>query len=229
MKPIFLYFLLACSFTLFAQREHHADLSYGFGNNSYSISGNAVKNFKLLKSEKLHLGLGARAGYMNGSGLNFITAPAKHSHNQDAIDTIRVKKSHFILVNLNLNASYHFTPQLSLGANFDFFGFSFGNKQSSDFYPSLASQTEASPRLAESNILVKPSRNDFYLIGKNSKGSLFSEVFVRYTFKERYAVKVGYAILTSEYSTQKRVGYKDNYRFRNISGQVMIGIGYHFI
>ena len=45
---LIVFFTTLCS----AQREHHADIALSFAENSKTISGNVVKNFKLLKSEK---------------------------------------------------------------------------------------------------------------------------------------------------------------------------------
>ncbi len=229
MKYFFNIALIIITSSSFAQREHHADLAYGFGKNSFSFSGHVVKNFKFLKSEKLHLGVGARAGFFMGNDLSYLTAPAKHTKSDDGIDTITVSKPLFININLSLNASYHFTPQWSVGCNMDFFGFAFGKTRDADYYPGPASQNETVPRKMLTNEQVRPSGNNFLLSGNRNKGTLFSEIFVRYIYKERYNLKVGYSFIITEYSSKNRIGHNNNYRFRNTSGQMMIGIGYSFI
>jgi hypothetical protein len=231
MKIYFTVFLALVSFVAQAQREHHADLSFGFGQNNSSISGNVVKNFKLLKSEKLHLGFGARAGFTFASGTqSFTTAPAKHTKNKTGIDTLLVDKPHFITANLTLNASYHFTSKWAIGANVDLAGLTFGKKRTADFYPSALSQSEGPRRTAMmDSTTVKTMRSNFYFTGDRNKGTLYSELFIRYTPTERYSIKAGYNFIISEYTTTTRVGYKDNYRFRNSYGQFIIGFGYNFI
>jgi hypothetical protein len=229
MKYFLSLFVVFSTVFSFAQREHHADIAYSFGENSNTFSGNVVKNFKVLKSEKLHLGVGARAGYFQGKDVSYLTAPAKHKKSKDGIDTVIVSKPMFISVGLTLNASYHFTPQWSVGCNVDAIGFTFGKKKDSDFYPSLASQNEDPARKKLTNEQVKPSQNNFLLLGNNNKGTLYSEVFARYRYQERYSLKVGYSFITTEYSSKNRIGHDNNYRFRNTSGQIMIGFGYSFI
>ncbi len=229
MKYILSLFILFLTLISFAQREHHADLAFSFGKNSNTLSGNVVKNFKLLKSEKLHLGVGARVGYFQGIDVSYLTAPAKHKKNEDVIDTIIISKPLLISINISLNASYHFSPEWSVGCNVDAVGFTFGKKKDSDYYPSKASQEETPARKYISNTQVKVSQNNFLLIGNNNKGTIYSEVFVRYTYQQRYNLKVGYSFITTEYSSKNRIGHDGNYRFRNSSGQVMIGFGYSFI
>lgn len=229
MKYLLSALIVFFSILSFSQREHHADLAYSFGKNSYTIAGNVVKNFKLLKSEKLHLGVGARGAYFQGTDVSFITAPAKHKKSEDAIDTIIVDKPFFVSVNVTLNASYHFTPQWSVGCNVDAIGFTFGKKKYANYYPSLASQTEEPPRSKLEGQQVRPSQNNFLLIGNNNKGTLYSEVFVRYTYMERFSLKAGYSFITTEVASKNRIGHNNNYRFRNTSGQMMIGFGYSFI
>jgi hypothetical protein len=229
MKYFISILILFMSISGFGQREHHADLTYAYGQNSMSISGNVVKNFKFLKTEKLHLGVGARALYFQGKSLSYLTAPAKHNKSETGIDTVLVQKPMFISVNLSLNASYHFNNQWALGCNVDAIGFTFGKKQTAEYYPSLDAQNESTPRKKLTNESVRPSKNNFLLLGKNNKGVICSEVFVRYTYQERYALKLGYSMLISEYSSLNRIGHNGNYRFRNTSGLIMFGIGYHFI
>ncbi len=229
MKYIFSLLVVFFSTVLFAQREQHADLTYSYGPHSNTVSGNIVKNFKLLKSEKLHLGPGVRVGYSFGNSVKYTTAPAKYTKKSDAIDTISVSKPMFISINLTLNASYHFSPEWSVGANIDAIGFTFGKKNNADYFPSLASQNETTPRKKLSDEQVKPSVNNFLLIGNNNRGTIYSEVFVRYHYKDRYSFKLGCSYITTEYSSSNRIGHMDNYRFRNNSIQYHIGFGYSFI
>lgn len=229
MKYFFSTLIVFFTISCLAQREHHADLTYSFGKNSSTVSGHVVKNFKLLKSEKLHLGVGARGGYFQGIDVPYLTAPAKHTKSDDGIDTLIVSKPIIMCVNVSLNASYHFTPQLSVGFNVDAIGFTFGKKRDSYFYPSLASQNEEPPRNKLYNEKVRTSTNNFLLIGNNNRGTLYSEAFVRYRYQERYSLKVGYSFITTEYASKNRIGHNGNYRFRNTSGQILIGIGYSFI
>lgn len=229
MKYLLSLFILFLTLFSFAQREHHADIAYSIGKNSNTFSGNVVKKFKVLKTEKLHLGVGARAGYFQGKDVSYLTAPAKHTKSEDGIDTVIVSKPIFISINISLNASYHFTSEWSVGCNIDALGFSFGKKKNSEFYPSKASQEEIPSRTKLTNEQVKVSTNNFLFIGNNNKGTLYSEVFVRYTYKQRYNLIAGYNFITTEYSSKNRIGHNNNYRFRNTSGQVMIGFGYSFI
>lgn len=221
--------LILFGFIGYAQREHHVDLVFSSGSSIKGLTANVVKNFKLLPSEKLLLGVGIRGGYIFGSSTNYITAPAKHTGSSDAIDTLVVAKPQFFNVNISLNAAYHFTPKIAIGANIDFIGLAFGFKRDADFYPSLASQNESTPRQKLTGETVKPQRNSIFLTGDRNKGTLVSEVFIRITPIERFSIKAGYSYIITEYATSRRIGHKDNYRFRNTTSGFMIGLGYNFI
>ena len=227
------YFLsaLLVSFSVFglAQREQHVDLNIAVGEHSHTISSQVVKNFKLLKSEKLHLGLGVRLAYTFGNLVEYTTAPAKHTKSMDAIDTIRVENPMLFSTNLSLNASYHFTNKWSIGCNIDAIGFSFGKKTVANYYPSFASQSETPARKQLLDEKITPTVNNFLVFGNYTKGSICAEAFIRYTHKDRYSYKLGYGHYTSEYESSKRIGHNDNYRFRNTSAKILIGFGYSFI
>ena len=229
MKHFFSLVLVFISIFSFAQREHHAEIVYGAGK-YHSFSGNVVKNFVLLKSDKLHMGPGVRA-LVNFSGKNipYVTAPHKLTKSDANMDTIRVGKPLLISANITLNASYHFTPKFAVGINLDVFGITIGRKKTGTFYPGSASQNEVIPRKQTPGVEVKPTLNNIFLAGDRSKGTLASEVFLRYTSKERYNLKVGYSYILTEYASKNRVGFDNNYRFRNKAGLFIIGFGYNFI
>lgn len=215
--------------TALAQRENHADLTYTGGGTLNSLSANVVRNFLLLPSEKLRLGVGIRGGYVFGNPAVFTTAPAKHTSVAGGIDTLKVENPQFFSFNISLNAGYFLTPKISLGGSLDFAGLTFGMKRDADFYPGQAALSDNPQRQALKDTRVKPMRNNIYLTGDRNKGTLISELYIRYAPVERISVKAGYGFLISEYASTNRIGYKDNYRFRYTSGQFVLGIGYHFI
>ena len=220
---------LLLSFSGISQREHNTGLHFGFGKTS-SITGDIVKNFKLLKSEKLFIGAGARAGVIYSSDkISFYTAPAKYAKEQDGIDTMRVNKPIMVPVNVSISVSYFLNNKLSAGIFIDIAGFTFGGKKKSDFYPSLLQQKSEGKRNVLNEQYAKPMINNFNMIGNYRKGTTFNEVFVRYQVHERFSVKANFLLITTEYISEKRIAYKSNYRFRNTSTQFGIGLSYHFI
>lgn len=226
---LFALALLLTSTFSWAQREHHVDFMYGYGTKNSSISGHIVKNFKLLKNEKLHVGVGGRAFYFYGGTTLYTTGPNKHALYSERVDTLSLDKPSIITANLSLNAKYLITPKLAVGFSFDLAGFSFGKKKYATFYPGKAAQETTPPGTVTFGNQIRPSANALFLTGNYSKGSLCSEFFIRYTPIERFSIKAGYSIFSTEYSSTKRIGYKDNYRFRNTSGQIVFGLGYNFI
>ncbi|MCB9251091.1 MAG: hypothetical protein H6605_01365 [Flavobacteriales bacterium] len=223
-------FLLIFGTTLvYGQRENHLDLSFANGSSINTLSVNVVKNFKLLKSERLRLGVGGRGGYLFGTTTEYYTAPAKHNKSKDGIDTLFAAKPQFFSFNISFNAEFVITPAISICGNLDFAGFTFGKKREVEFRPGLLAQNEDAPREALNNAGVKPMRNNIYLTGNYNKGTLISEVFLRITPVERVSLKAGISNSISEYASQNRIGYKDNYRFRNSSIQWVFGIGWNFI
>lgn len=226
---ILLIVTLFLSFNAISQREHFTGLYLGFGKTN-SITADVVKNFKLLKSEKLYIGPGVRAGFIYTSkNISFYTAPAKHSKESSAIDTLIVNKPWSIPVNINFNVSYLLNKKLSLGVNLDIVGITLGSKQNGSYFPSIKQQETKGARTVLNDESVKPMINNFNMIGNYRKGTTINEVFARYNLNERFSAKLGYIIITSEFITKSRIGYKSNYRYRNTSSQFCIGVSYHFI
>lgn len=216
-------------FTAYSQREHHTGITVGFGITN-SVTADIVKNFKFLKNEKLHIGAGARAGIIfTSNDVNFTTAPAKHAKKNSEIDTLLVTKPWSIPVNVNFNICYFFNNRVCAGFNIDLAGFTFGSKKNSKFFPSSKMQEAEGKRTVLTEQNSKPMINNFNMIGNYRKGTTLNEFFARYQIHERFSVKASYTIITSEFISEKRIGYNSNYRFRNTSSQISIGLRYHFI
>jgi hypothetical protein len=67
-------------------------------------------------------------------------------------------------------------------------------------------------------------------IGDNDHGSLNSEFYARYFFKDLWAVKIGFQYLFTEYTTNTNVQQfpELNDRFRNKSSMISIGVTRQF-
>jgi len=231
MKFIFCYIILFTTFFTYAQRENHADFLIGFGKETSSFSGQIVRNFKLFKSEKIHVGPGVRASYIfsTQNATTYTTAPAKHTKTNGGIDTLIVNKPMFINLNLSFNISYHHNAHFSAGFSADLVGLSFGKKKYADFYPGAASQAEVPARTVLNDKKVAPMNNNLRLTGDRNKGSLIAQLYVCYSPGDRYRFTGGYNFVVMEYKSSDRIGHSNNYRFRNNSGQFFIGVGYRFI
>lgn len=228
-KKILILLPVLLTVTAFSQREHHTGISAGFGNTN-SVTADIVKNFKLLKSEKLHIGVGARTGIIfTSNNISYTTAPAKHTKESSGIDTFVVSKPWSIPVNINFNLAWFFSKKISAGFNIDLVGFTFGSKKNAELFPSAKLQETKGERTVLTEQNAKPMVNNFNMFGDYRKGTTLNELFIRYQVQERFSVKASYMIITSEFISENRIGNNSNYRFRNTSTQISIGLRYHFI
>jgi hypothetical protein len=183
------------------------------------------------KKNKFKIGYGLRFTNQFGNGLNYTTAPAKLTSKQtgpqvlfteiynDNIDTVFVSRAQHNLLNLSINLQYNFSENLEIGFNIDAIGFAFGKEVLGNY---LAYQAPQTPNLQ----LAKPTVLNLLLISDNDIGGLNSELYVRYWFTKKLALKAGATFLFTEYTTSHKLRL-DNNRWRNKSLMALVGVTYN--
>jgi hypothetical protein len=235
MKRILLITLLSTPFALFAQKKttnsQTADLGFSIGN-EFGISSSYFYNWQLGKNKKFEIGLGARYSGLFGKDLQYITAPAKLTSGKtgpgvlfaenikENIDSLLVQKPQTNSINIALELGYNFTPKLYAAFNIDFVGFSFGKKFNDGLYVKNNAGTPG--------ISAKPTGFNVLLISDNDRGSLNSELYLRYKLNNKWAIHGGIGFLFSEYTTDTNVqqlpGLNDRFRYKSVGG--LLGVTY---
>ncbi|HVU96075.1 MAG TPA: hypothetical protein VHE34_12660 [Puia sp.] len=239
-KSFLLLLVLSHTIHLQAQNSPPAvnrflDVSGALGDKEGTISFSYVNNWRVGKSRKFEVGLGARSTFYSGTDKPFYTAPARLArsttipfiivfagHDEKNIDTLTVRKPSVFSLNLSANFGYRFSSKWYGGVNIDLIGFSLGSTSNAF----LLSNGAISPDPA-----VKPAHFNLLLTGDNDYGSLNSEFFMKYKVAERWQLKAVYQFYFAEYKTTDRYqvapdGTKVD-RFRNkvnASGSVSLMI-----
>jgi hypothetical protein len=209
-----------------------AELSISLGNNEGAYALAYQRSWGVGKSRRFRIGTGLRyTGYL-GQEKEFITAPASLTSKmqspavlfsktyEENLDTLVLDIGYTQSVNLLINLQYNITSKLDIGFNIDAIGFSWGKRQIGDF---KASSTDS--RYAGTRQTAKPTTFNLLLISDNDIGSLNSELYARYHFSDRFAVKAGLTFLFSEYMADRELAF-DNDRYRHKSFQAMVGFAY---
>ena len=215
--------------------DNFVELTGAIGSSQGSGSLGYVYNWKYGKHKRLELGLGLKFTSYFGSNLYFRTAPAKltsgktdptvlFSNDIDQnIDSVLFPKAQSNFLNLNLNIGYNLSKKFYVGFTIDAIGFSFGKKQSGIYYGN-----NFAPGVA---VTAKPTPFNVLLISDNDRGSLNSELFVRYKWNDSWGVKLGFQFLFAEYTTDQEVqttpGGDKNDRFRKKMSGAGIGVTYN--
>jgi hypothetical protein len=226
--------ILSATTQIFAQLEdkHGTYLNFSGGVASYrgSFSLSYLHNWRIGQHQRIGLGIGARLTSFIGANIYYITAPAELTSGStgplvifkenidENIDSLLVKSPFINSLNVMVNIDYRLSQKILVGFDIDFIGFSFGGKRDANFISGVTGGiTEAGP--TPFNIL---------LISDNDRGSLNSELYVKYFYKEKWAAKIGAQFLFTEYTTETPVQVypEENDRFRNKSLLFSLGMTY---
>ncbi len=196
------------------------DIAIGAGDGIYSAGLSWNRTHGLLKSSKLRLGYGLRFSSFSGTNLQYITAPAKLTANEQTIDTLLINSP----LNLGLNASIHieymFTPRLKGGFNIDAIGISFGSESATTFISTAhAGNFPVNPT-------ARPTPFNVLLVGDNDIGYLKSEFFVAYAISEKFWIRGGLDMTFSEYTTEVKLAH-ENDRFRYKAMMFFLGLSFN--
>jgi hypothetical protein len=232
-KQFFFLLFAGIGFTASAQSpsvQQRAELTGSIGSSQGSAVLSYVHNWQLGKKKKFEIGTGARFTSYFGSNQYFITAPAKLTSGSSGpgvlfkenipanIDSLLLSSAQINALNITINLGYHLSKKFYAGFNIDAVGFSFGGEQSARFISNSAGQTTT----------AKPTGFNALLISDNDRGTLNSELFLRYNFNEKWSARAGYQFLFTEYTTNTEIQRQPepNDRFRNKVSAVLIGVSY---
>lgn len=225
---LFISFYLLVTGTLFGQRTqigaNSVDLTLGIVGDQFNISGAYVHNWRLGANRKFELGLGGRLTGCFGSNQYYTTAPASLTSGgapfgepvKGNVDSLLVASTQIFAINAMFNFGYRFTPKLTVGFNIDAIGFSFGGENKGTYVNGKDVQS----------VISNPTSFNVLLIGNNDRGTLNSELYVKYRLNDRWSVKGGLQHLFTEYTTVTKVQQypEPNDRFRNKSYLFSIGV-----
>lgn len=230
MTKVLLVFWISFSFVNAFSQAPEISTTFAVGNNQGSVSLSLGKDWGLWKSKKFAVGIGGRFTSYFGANQYYITAPAELTSGdtgpfvifkeniEENIDTFLIKSPQVNSLNLLINLRYKFSEKIMAGFNIDLIGFSFGGSKKGNYINGFEGGMEnASP--TEFNIL---------LISDNDKGSLNSELYVKYYWNEKWGAKLGAQFLFTEYTTETEVQQfpEPNDRFRNKSLMIALGVNF---
>ena len=229
---VFSLLVLALPTCLKAQQARKTTLglaaNVGSGNFANALSWS--QEHGLGKNKRFKIGYGIRLTNFWGSDQNYITAPAKYTSGTQSIsalftenieanlDTVAFAKAQVNSLNAAIYLAYTLPilkDRFDLGVNIDAFGISFGSKTNGSYQGR--------------SVAASPTTWHLLLISDSDKGSLNSEWYIRYWITPKWAVKVGYEFLFTEYTTDQAIqtvpGFTEkNDRFRNKSRMLLVGV-----
>ncbi len=237
MKPIRFIagILLLASTSVSAQKENHIfEVTANVAKNQFASAFSWNRSHGIGSKQRFKVGYGLRLTNYFGTGQNYVTAPAKFTSGKESLaalfsenieanfDTLTVPRAQVNSLNAAIYLSYTaFSGKLDIGFNIDAIGFSFGAEQRGTFLSGGNTGIQA----------AKPTAFNVLLISDSDRGSLNSELNVRYWIHPKWAIKAGYQFLFTEYTANQAVqaipGFSDrNSRFRNKSSMALVGIAY---
>ncbi|MFT5953055.1 MAG: hypothetical protein ACI9AU_001783 [Bacteroidia bacterium] len=224
-KLVILTFVLAGSFGASAQYRVNGGASLGPGAAMFSLG--AEREFNVF-SDKFHINPGVRLSVYNGNDLEYITAPAEYTSNDDQIDTLNFGTVQNNFANLYVRLGYDITEKFSISFDIDVAGVSFGSEQNySDFRQGAALRAQPQTDLGYSD-KGSPTTFNLLLLGDNDIGSLNSTLNISYDVTKRLGIDLGVGLIFTEYTIMPGRGYDGNDRFRNKNMMGYLGVSYLF-
>ncbi|CAN5333027.1 hypothetical protein BH09BAC3_BH09BAC3_29190 [soil metagenome] len=199
---------------------NYGSITGAIGSSQGSISIDYFHLWKLGASKKIEIGFGTRFTSYFGSNQYYSSAPASLASDVKKSDSVLLVSPQVNALNLAINLGYRLSPKIGLGFNIDALGFTLGSKKNGTYLNGTqGGATTASP--TSFNLL---------LVGDNDRGTLNSEFYARYFITEKFAIKVAYQYLFTEYTTDTKIQQapEANDRFRNKAGLFSIGITKQF-
>ena len=208
--------------------NNNFDVALSANGNQYSGALSWVKFHSITKKKRFKIGYGLRFTGQGGKDLYYATAPAILTSKQtgpqvlfseifyENVDTFFVSKSQNNLLNISINLQYTIKEKFDIGFNIDAVGLSFGGKTTGKYiaYQSVDNGAQQ---------LATPTLYNLLLISDNDIGALNSELYFRYWFNQKWAVRAGASFLFTEYTTNNKLRL-DNDRWRNKSLMGLVGI-----
>ncbi len=184
----------------------------------------------LTKKKRFKVGYGIRFNSQFGKDLYYVTAPASLTSKRtdpgvlfskiyyENVDTFLVTKSQNNSLNISINLQYTIKQKFDIGFNIDAVGFSFGGKTTGKY---IGYQSSDNGTIQTAS----PTTLNLLLVSDNDIGGLNSELYIRYWFSQKWAIKAGASFAFTEYTTDNKLRL-GNDRWRNKSLMGMIAITY---
>ena len=224
-KLVMMTVVLVSSFGAYAQYRVNAGASAGPGATMFTLG--AEREFNVF-SDKFHINPGVRLSVYNGNDLEYITAPAEYTSNDDQIDTLNFGTVQNNFTNLYVRLGYDITEKFSISFDIDVAGVSFGSEQNySDFRQGAALRAQPQTNLGYSE-KGSPTTFNLLLVGDNDIGSLNSTLNISYDVTKRLGIDLGVGLIFTEYTIMPGRGYDGNDRFRNKNMMGYLGVSYLF-
>lgn len=232
MKKILAFLLISTSLSAqynFPKKQTNVDFATAFGS-GVSPSASFQQLYGIGKSNRFKIGWGVRLNTFFSGQQYYLTAPAKLTSGSQSIvalftenilsniDTLQLTKTAVGSLNSTITLQYSF-PKLDVGFNIDAFGISFGGKQSGKFVASESKSLNGSLQSA------KPTSFNLLLISDSDIGSLNSELYARYWFNKRFAIRGGASFQFLEYKTERLLTF-ENDRFRHKALLPFLAVSY---
>lgn len=206
--------------------NNYYSLSLGAGPNQLAGALSWMHFYGLGAKEKIKIGYGLRFNSYLGKDQDYRTAPASLTRGrrglgalfterlEENIDTLYMARAQVNSINVMIGLQYTINPWLEAGVNLDLIGISFGSRRTGEFSgdPDFDGPQEA-----------RPVRINLMMPGDIGRGTLASEIYLRYWMTEKFALKGGLGFFFSEYRTSQPLTF-DNERFRNRSLMGVIGV-----
>lgn len=181
-------------------------------------SWNLRKTKKTLKN--FHVGAGIRFTSFSGTDVFFQSAPPSLYEVAGSADTLFAKSSQIYALNTSINFGYNFSDKLQLGFDIDVIGISFGPQEN----PVFSAAGKQKP------VSASPTTLNVLLVAANDKGTINSDLYLRYKVSSKIALSATYHNLFTELTTKEtsQTIPEINNRFRHVVNAFGFDISYFF-
>lgn len=232
MKLVILISITLSYLGSFAQykADNYFEANAAFAKNKFDVNLNWHHLHGISKNKKLKFGYGLRFTSFYASNQFYTTAPAELAKGKigpavlftkkipENIDSLSIASAQHNFLNVFILLQYTFFDKLDIGFNIDVIGFGFGGNKNATYINQNFGQNTAS------NVSV--SNFNLLLIDVNDRGSLNSELFVRYWITKKWAAKLAVNHVFTEVTSSLPVQTlpQSNDRFRLVSDFISVGV-----
>jgi hypothetical protein len=235
---LLLLFISICTTAVSQKKQsisQSASLTFGFASKTFTTAINYQYLWKFGNKQKWGMGAGIRLTNSFGNNQYYTTAPAKLTSGKTGpgvlfaddkpqnIDSVLFKKTQTNALNISVNFDYSINRKINIGFNIDAIGFTLGGNQSGNYFTNSGSGIST---------LAKPTSFNLLLVSDNDKGSLNSELYATYVIEKKWAAKIAFQYLFTEYTTATKIQTtpdgQTNDRFRAKAKGIAIGVLYSF-
>lgn len=220
-------FMVVCTHTVrsqfyFVNPDNFYNVGFSSLGNRNTISA-SWQHMHILddKGKTLRVGYGLRYSSFFGAYGDFISAQSSFGTTPNDIDTVAFENYRIHSLNLSFYASVSITKRLEVELNIDVVGLSYSNPING-YYNTLKRKLYTVEELFQR---AQAPRHNVLLGGANDRGSLNSELVIRYWFRRKMGFKVGIAHMANEMVTDNKL-YNGVNRFRNTPTMIAVGFTY---